>query len=324
MLKEVEFSHVLEAKDRISPYITKTPLEKSLHLSDDTTSLFLKMECLHKVKSFKIRGALNKILSLSDEEKEKGIITISSGNHGIAVSYAGTLTGVKNSKVIVPTITPRAKVNQIKHYGAEVMEVGNNYDEAHSFGEEYISNNNMSFVDAYDKDYVVYAGQGTCGYEIIDENPEIDVILVQIGGGGLATGVAVGAKGLKKNVQVIGVQTEACIAMVDSIKDNKAYLEYPSKESICEALTGGIGELAFQMHEKVYDEILVVTEQNIRKATAHMTLNERCVAEASGAATVAAFLQYRDKFEGKNVAAIISGGNIDGTLLKELITEYNI
>ncbi len=322
MLKEVTYDHVLEAASQIYNHIGKAPLVKSLALSNNTTNLFLKLESSHLVKSFKIRGALNKIMSLTPEEKEKGVISISSGNHGIAVSYAGSLLGIKNTKVIVPATTPKAKTNQIRHYGAEVIEYGENYDEAHVYGQRLIDESGMTFVDAFDKDYLVYAGQGTCGYEIIEQNPDIDVILVPVGGGGLVTGVSVGARGLKKDVKIIGVQPEASPAMVASIRDNEPYYLYPTDPTVCEALAGGIGELAFQMRDSVYDDILLVSEESIRRATAHMVLNERFVAEPSGSATVAAFMDNKERFKGLNVATVISGGNIDGKLLKEIIEEY--
>ncbi len=323
MLKEVTYEHVLEATTRIYDHINKTPLVKSLALSSDLTSVSLKLESSHLVKSFKIRGAINKILSLTPEEKSKGVISISSGNHGVAVSYAGSLLGIKNTKVIVPATTPRAKTDQIRYYGAEVIEHGKNYDEAHVFGQKLIDESGMTFVDAFDKDYIVYAGQGTCGYEIVEQNPNVDVILVPVGGGGLVSGISVGAHGLKKDVKIIGVQPEASPAMVASIKENTPYYLYPSKPTICEALAGGIGELAYQMREAVCDDILLVSEESIRKATAHMALNERFVAEPSGATTVAAFMDNQKRFEGLNVVAVISGGNIDGRLLKEIIEEYN-
>ncbi|NLY82433.1 MAG: threonine/serine dehydratase [Clostridiales bacterium] len=312
--------NVKEAYENIKNLIYMTPLDKSLTLSGENQNVYLKKECLQPVKSFKLRGAMNKMMSLTEEEKNRGVTTISSGNHGLAVSCCASLLGIKNAKVIVPTITPAAKTDKISAYGAEVILLGDNYDEAHTKGMKFVEESGMTYIDPYDKDPLVYAGQGTAGMEIMMQNEKIDTILVPVGGGGLVTGVSLGARLLNPNVKIIGVQTEACPAMKASIEDDVCYAEYPSDDSICEALIGGIGELAFKMNKECIDDIIIVKESYIRKAVKLLALKEKTVTEPSGAITVAALLQG-EKIPGKNIACVLSGGNVDDQLFIDLLNE---
>lgn len=210
------FKDVKDAYERIKNYVRKTPLEESYYLGDGTRKYFYKLESFQRAKSFKIRGALNKMMTLTEEEKERGIATVSSGNHGSSVSYAASILGIKNSKIIVPQSTPQSKIDKIKYFGAEVMLMGKNYDEAHTFGMTYIKENGLTYIDAYYSDPHIYAGQGTIAIEVLEQNEDIDTIVVPIGGGGLITGIAVAAKAIKPDVRIIGVQTEACPAMINS------------------------------------------------------------------------------------------------------------
>ena len=191
---------VHKAYERISPYIRKTPLEESFYLGSEERRYFFKLESFQRVKSFKIRGALNKMLTLTEEEIRRGIATISSGNHGSSVSYASSLLGIKNAKVIVPQTTPQSKIDKIRYFGADVMLLGKDYDEAHRLGMEYITSRGMTYIDAYYDDPKIYAGQGTIAIEILQQNPDVDTIVVPIGGGGLITGIAVAAKSIKPDI----------------------------------------------------------------------------------------------------------------------------
>jgi len=306
----VDFNDVLNAKKRIEKYLSPTPLDFSIGLSSDKTNVYLKLECQQKQKSFKVRGALSKIASLTEEEKSKGIYAISSGNHGAGVSYAGHLLGISPVKVFVPETAPMAKVEKIKYYGAEVVQNGKNYDEAHRFAAEQTKNCDMTYIHP-GSDVQVVAGQGTVGLEIMEQNPAIDVILAPIGGGGLITGVSVAAKHINPKVKIIGVQTEACPAMIKSLEDNICYEDFPSGESLCDALIGGVFDLAFEMAKECVDDILLVSEAEIRRATLLLLTEEKVVSEPSGAVGVAALLNNLLLFEGKNVAIVVSGGNID-------------
>lgn len=315
------FDDVKKAHERISDKIYRTPLEKSIYLSDDKTNFFFKLESLQSVKSFKIRGALSKMTTLTEEEKKKGLVAISSGNHGVAVSYAATTLGIEKVEIIVPKNTPKSKVEKIKYFGGKVILEGDNYDEAHIFGDEYIKKNNMILIDSYYEDELIYAGQGTIAIEIFEQNPSIDTILIPIGGGGMVSGISLAAKAINPDVKIIGVQPEACPAMKKAMEDNIFYETYPTEPSICEALVGGIGKLAFEMAEEYIDEVVLVSEANIRKAVAHMIKKEKFVVEPSSAITAAAIYENPERNWGKNVALIMSGGNIDENLMIEILNE---
>lgn len=312
---------VIKANNRISDMIQKTPLEKSIYLSDEKTKIYFKLESLQSVKSFKIRGALSKMTTLTEEEKKSGVVAISSGNHGVAVSYAATTLGIEKVEIIVPKNTPKSKVEKIKYFGGKVILAGDNYDEAHIFGNEYIKKNNMILIDSYYEDELIYAGQGTIGLEILRQNPEIDTILVPIGGGGMISGIGFVAKSINPDVKIIGVQTEACPAMKKAMEENIFYETYPTEPSICEALVGGIGKLAFEMSHKYIDEVVLVSEKNIRRAVSHMIKKEKFIVEPSSAITVGALYENPNRNWGKNVVLVMSGGNIDENLMIEILNE---
>ena len=317
------YKDVKEAYEAIKDYVRETPLEQSYYLGNENQKFFFKLESCQRAKSFKIRGALNKMLSLTEEEKQKGVATISSGNHGSSVSYAASLLGIKNAKVIVPETTPQSKVDKIKYFGADAMLMGANYDEAHALGMKYINEHGMTYIDAYYDDPKIYGGQGTIAIEILKQNPEIDTIIVPIGGGGMITGIAVAAKHLKPEIKIIGVQTEACPAMVASYKDNVFYEEYPiTGDTVCDALVGGVGKLSYEILKDYVDELLVVKEDIIRKAVAFMIKDEKYIVEGGSCTTVAAVMQYPEKITGKNIALVMSGGNLDGKLMTEILKEF--
>lgn len=316
------YDDVRMAYKRISPYIRKTPLEQSFYLGDKTQNYYFKLESLQRAKSFKIRGALNKLLTLSEKERENGVAAISSGNHGSSVSYAASLLGIKTVKIIVPETAPQSKVDKIRYFGGQALLMGENYDEADSLGMKYIKENGLSFIDAYYDDPMVYAGQGTIAIEILEQNPDIDTIVVPIGGGGLITGISVAAKSIKENIRIVGVQTEACPAMVKSYDDGIFYKAYPCKASLCDALVGGIGALSYQMAKDYVDDFIVVSEDTIGKAVSFMARDEKYVVEAGSCTTVASIMDFREQIGGENIALVLSGGNIDGDVLFSLMDQY--
>lgn len=316
------FEEVKQAYERIKPFVRKTPLEESFYLNDDDRRYFFKLETMQRAKSFKIRGAMNKMLTLTEEEKQRGVATISSGNHGSSVSYAASLLGIENAKVIVPETTPKSKVDKIRYFGADVMLMGSNYDEAHALGMKFIDEKGMTYIDAYYDDPKIYEGQGTIAIEVLEQNPDIDTIVVPIGGGGLITGIAVAAKALKPGIRVIGVQTEACPAMIKAIEDKVFYEEYPvTGDTVCESLVGGVGKLSYELLPQFIDDIIEVKEKTIREAVRFMIKDEKIIAEGGSCTTVAAVMDFRERVGGKNIALVISGGNIDGDLMVKLMNE---
>lgn len=323
MSNQFTYDDIQKAYQRIRPYIYQTPLEKSMYLSNQEQSIYFKLECAQSAKSFKIRGCLNKMLSLSDEEKQKGVTTVSSGNHGICVAYGAQMLGIKHAVIIVPKNTPQSKIDKIKYFGGTVKLMGDNYDGAHKEGMAYIQTTDMTFIDSYYDDPLVYAGQGTMALEILKQNPDIDTILVPIGGGGMLTGIAVGAKAIKKDIRIIGVHTAACPALIKSYKEDKFYEECESEPSICDALIGGIGKLCFEMAKDYVDDLVAVSEESIERAVVHMINKEKFIVEPASAVCVAAFREHTERIGGKHIAMIMSGGNIDTELMLKLLNKYH-
>lgn len=316
------YENVKNAYDRIKNYVVKTPLEESFYLGDENRRYFFKLESLQRAKSFKIRGALNKMMTLTEAEKSCGVAAISSGNHGSSVSYAASILGINNVIVIVPQTTPQSKIDKIKYFGSEVMKLGKDFDESYALGMKYINEHGLTYIDAYYSDPEIYGGQGTIAIEILEQNRDIDTIVVPVGGGGLITGIAVAAKSIKPSVRIIGVQTEACPAMLKAYQDNIFYEEYPSKESLCDALLGGVGKLSYEMAKYYVDDFIAVSEHSIGKAISFIAKEEKYIVEAGSAITVAAIMDYKEVIGGKNIALVLSGGNIDGNVLSDILNKY--
>lgn len=307
------------AKKRIGQYIYRTPFEKSYFLSSLIDGeAFLKLECQQLVKAYKVRGAFNKIIKLLPLERQKGFMTASSGNHGASVSFAASSLGIKNAHIYVPIVTPTIKKEKIKRYGADLTVMGKDYDETHSLAKSACEEKGFIWIDS-SSDEDVIAGQGTIGLEIMEEKPDIDAILVPIGGGGIITGISIAVKSINPAIKVIGVQTAACPAMLAAMRDNVFYETYHSEPSMCEALVGGVGKIPFTLSKKCIDEILLVKEDNIKRAVADLLKHDKVLAEPSAAVSAACLLEHGDRFRGMKVAAVITGGNIDFELLRVLI-----
>lgn len=320
-MRRFDGADVQRALTTIRPYVRLTPLEESFYLNRDGRRYFFKLECLQRARSFKIRGAVNKMLSLTEAQRAAGVGTVSSGNHGSSVAYAAQMLGIANAAVIVPEPTPQSKVDKIEYFGGRALRMGRDYDEAHALGMAYIAEHGLTYIDAYYDDPLIYAGQGTVALEILRQNPEIDTIVVPVGGGGLITGIAVAAKSVKPDVRIVGVQTEACPAMVRSYADGVCYEEYPSAPSLCDALLGGIGRLSYEMAKDYVDDLLTVSEPDIARAVSFMARQEKFIAEAGSCTTVAAVQHCAERIGGKQVALVISGGNIDGDVLARVLAE---
>ncbi|ADK67205.1 Pyridoxal-5'-phosphate-dependent protein beta subunit [Olsenella uli DSM 7084] len=313
---------IREARERIRGHVRVTPLEESIYLNDDEHHYYFKLESQQRGKSFKIRGALNTMAQLTPADCEFGVGTISTGNHGVAVSMAAHELGIDECIVVVPLGTPRAKTDRIRYFGARTMSLGKDYDEALTLGINYIDRTGMFYVDPFEHDARVYCGQGTIGLEILEQNPDIDTIVAPIGGGGLVSGIAVAAKSIKPDVRIVGVQTAACPAMVDSLHDGICYNRYPTEgDTVCEAIVGGIGQIAFETLPGLIDDIVVVSEKSIRAAFKFMIEREQCSVEAGSAMVVAAAREFPERVGGQDVALVISGGNLDVGILSSVLEE---
>jgi len=310
---------VIRAENRIREYIRKTPMEYSEYYSGVTGGkVFMKLESLQVTGSFKVRGALNKIITLSDEERSRGVVTASAGNHGKALAYASMLFGIK-AVIFVPEYAPKTKIEAIKGYGAELKIVEGSYDKAEKKAHEYAVEHNMTFVSPYNDPQII-SGQGTIGLEILRDKPSIENIVVPVGGGGLISGISLAAKEINPEIRVYGVQSASSPVMYESLKAGRI-VEVELKPSIAEGLHGNIekGSITFDVIKKYVDEMLLVEEEDIANAIRDLVKHHQLISEGAGAAGLAAIHRYRDKFKGEETAVVVSGRNIDLERIKKIL-----
>lgn len=296
--------------------IRPTDMIKATNLSDDC-NIYLKTENLQVTGSFKVRGAYYKISQLSEEEKAKGVIACSAGNHAQGVALAAAKNNIK-SLICIPSGAPISKVEATKSYGAEVCLVNGTYDDAHDKAVELQRESGATFIHPFDDEQVI-AGQGTIGLEILDQLPELDAVIVPIGGGGLISGVAFAIKQLRPDVKVYGVQSAGAPSMYLSVAHDKIET-LPVVNTISDGIAVKTpGDNTFEICKQYVDEIMTVTDDEV--ATAILTLMEKqkLVAEGAGAVSVAAALFNKFPIKGKNVVCLVSGGNIDVTILSRVI-----
>ncbi len=280
--------------------------------------VYLKTENLQITGSFKVRGAYYKISQLSQEEKEKGVIACSAGNHAQGVALAATKNGIK-SLICLPDGAPISKVEATKKYGADVCLVKGVYDDAYAKAMELKDEMGYTFVHPFD-DIDVIAGQGTIGLEILDKLPDLDAVIVPIGGGGLISGIAFAIKSLRPECKVYGVQAEGAPSMYNSIKKDEI-CHLPSVKTIADGIAVKTpGENTFDICSKYVDEIVTVTDDEVASAILALMEQQKLVSEGAGAVAVAAAMFNKVDVKGKKVCCIISGGNIDVTILSRVIS----
>jgi len=305
--------NILHAQRTIRPYIFRTPLRDSYLLSERIgASVYLKLENWQITGSFKPRGALNRIALMTPAERARGIVTASAGNHALGVGHAARALNIASSTTIfVPRTAPRAKIDKLRQFPVEVRAVGETYDDAHHAAEAFQRETGATFIHAYDDPRTV-AGQGTIGLEILEDLPDVDAILVPVGGGGMIAGIAVAVKSLAPSVKIIAVQPAASPALRDSLRDGKCHEEYAAAPTICDGLAGGIGKIVFDVAQRgLIDDVVIVEEAETRAAIRALAETQQLIVEGSGAVGVAALLAGKVKLNGKRVAAVLSGGNID-------------
>lgn len=313
--------HVLSARQAIGQHIARTPLLPSPLLSRASgAQAYLKLECWQRTGSFKIRGALAKVASLSPEERTRGLVTASAGNHGLGVAFAGQALGCGPITIFVPTNAPQAKVNHLQTFGCQVHQKGDDYDAAHALAVAHAHETGALYLSAYD-DPTVIAGQGTVGLEILEDLPEADTLLVPVGGGGLIAGIALVAKALNPAIHIIGVQPDASPAAFLSLLHDRLYETYAARPTICDGLAGGFGRLPFELAQTLIDDILVVPEADVWQAVRWLTAHEQLLVEGSGAIAIAPLLNSQLAAPGQKVVAVLTGRNIDAALLGRILTE---
>lgn len=306
---DVKLEDIKQASLRIKDYITSTPLQLSPILSQETESdVYLKLECYQSVGVFKIRGALNKILSLPESKLKNGLITASSGNHGIAVAYGAKVTQSRAS-VVVPDNAIEEKVKHIISYGGNVIKHGKNYDDAYCRAMEIRDETGEVFVHPFDDPFVI-AGQGTIGLETVLKVPDLDTLIVPIGGGGLISGISIAAKTLSSKIKIVGVQSEGAPATYNSWKAGKI-IELDSIKTIADGLAARKpSDLTFRIIKNRVDDILLVSDREIGEAVMKLLKDTNILAEPSGAAPLAALLFKYNPKPNEKIALIVTGRNI--------------
>jgi len=316
----IDLAAIQTARDHLRGQVQKTPFTFSRTLSDILgAQIWLKFENLQFTASFKERGALNRMLTLTPEERAKGVIAVSAGNHAQGVAYHAQRMGIP-AVIVMPRFTPTVKVANTRRFGVEVVLAGDTFDDAKAHGEVLARERGLIMIHPYD-DEAVIAGQGTIGLEMLEDQPDLDAVVIAIGGGGLISGIATAVKALKPGIEVIGVQTERFPSMYAAVSGQElASGHYTIAEGIA---VKSPGTLTQEICRRLVDRIELVSEADIEHAIVVLLEIEKTVVEGAGAAGLAALLleQQRgaSRFAGKRVGLVLTGGNIDPLMLGELI-----
>ena len=313
-----KIQNFITAREKLSKVLLKTSLIHSPIFSKESgNEVFIKPENLQKTGSFKIRGAYNKITNLSDEEKKKGVIASSAGNHAQGVAYGAKESGIK-AVIVMPKSTPLIKVESTKQYGAEVVLHGDVYDDAFKKAKELEEKEGYIFVHPFDDEDVIH-GQGTIALEILEELPETDIILVPIGGGGLISGIACAAKILKPEIKIIGVEPDGAASAYEAIKEDKV-IELKEANTIADGTAvKKIGNTTFEYIKKYVDEIITVSDYELMESFLLLVEKHKIIAENSGILSLAALKKLKEK--NKKVVSVVSGGNIDVLMISSMINK---
>jgi threonine dehydratase len=312
------FQEIVKARERIAPFVRKTPLLRSNHLSERLNlELFLKLESLQDTGSFKVRGALSKMLRLSRQERDRGVVAASAGNHAQGVAWAARTLGLQ-ATVFMPRHAPIAKLLATMGYGARVIQHGETYDECAMEAHRWAQEHGASWIHGFDDPDVV-AGQGTVGLEICEEFREMEAVLVPVGGGGLLAGVALAVKSTCPEVQVVGVQSESAPAVARSVEAGSR-LTIPVKRTLADGIAVATpGEIPLEIIRENVDRVLTVRELFIESAVVTFLERKHLVVEGAGAVPLALLLQEETLLRGRKVVLLISGGNLDLQWMDRLI-----
>lgn len=312
-------TEVIKAYNRSKSSIRKTPLEHSPYLSNLIDgNVYLKLDNIQKTGSFKFRGAVSKMTSISATEKEKGVVTASTGNHGAACSLAMSLLGI-DGKIVVPTIVHKNKVNNILNFGGKVEYHGDDCLIAEERAQEISKTTGATYISPYN-DPAIICGQGTMGYEIDQDLKNIDSVFVSVGGGGLISGVGGYLKSVQKNVKMVAVSPKNSCVMYESIKAEKQ-LDLPSDPTLSDGTAGGVemGSITFELCQRIVDEFILVTEDEIADGIRIGVEKHHQLIEGAAGAAIAGFMKQKDKLNGQTVVIVMCGGNISSEVLKSIL-----
>ena len=316
MAAMLSIQDIRDAATRLQGQVLDTPCVESKTLSHIVgAQVFLKFENLQFTASFKERGACNRLALLTDEERARGVVAMSAGNHAQGVAYHAQRLGLR-AVIVMPRFTPGVKVERTRGFGAEVVLHGDTLEEARAHAYALADAQQLTFVHPYD-DEGVAAGQGTLGLEMLQAVPDLDTLVIAVGGGGLISGVATAAKALKPGIEIIGVQTQRFPAMVNAIQGT----HHPQGTStIAEGIAVGTpGKITQEIIKRLVDDLVLVDEGDIEQAVLMLLEIEKTLVEGAGATGLAALLRYPDRFKGKRVGLVLCGGNIDPLLLAAII-----
>jgi threonine dehydratase len=315
---DVSLAQIQQAEQRIRNFIYFSPCQQSAALSEVTgQQVYLKLDNLQRTGAFKERGALNRILLLSEDEKRRGVIAASAGNHAQAVAYHATQRGVL-ARIVMPLMTPLVKTSATRGFGADVILHGANYDEACHEALRICDLEGLTFIHPFD-DHAVINGQGTIGLELLEQVQGLQAVVVPIGGGGLISGVACALKESNPKIRVVGVQTERLPSMVRAI-ENGGPVTLPAEATIADGIAvRRSGDLTVPLVQRYVDEIVTVDEEEIANAIMVLLEREKTLAEGAGAVALAALLQKKTSLNGQRTAVLVCGGNIDVSLLARII-----
>jgi threonine dehydratase len=314
----VTLPDIKAALGRIRGSIYLSPCARSETFSQATGShVYLKLDNLQRTGAFKERGALNKLLTLSSEERAHGVIAASAGNHAQGVAYHAGLHGIR-AQICMPLTTPLIKVSATKAYGADVVLHGANYDEVYEEAVRRSSCDGLTLIHAFDDDAII-AGQGTLGLELLQQHPDIETVIVPIGGGGLISGVACALKESNPRIRIIGVQPARLPSMKVAVAEGKPITLAPAATIADGIAVRRAGDRTLPMVQKYVDDIVTVDDEEIANAILLLLEREKTLAEGAGAAPIAALLNRKISLTGKRVALLVCGGNIDVTLLSRII-----
>ncbi len=316
-----QLQNINRAKINLNDIILNTPLQKNLNLSDEfKANILLKREDLQIVRSYKLRGAYNKIIHLSKEELKNGVVCASAGNHAQGVAYSCQKLGIKG-KIYMPATTPKQKIRQVEMFGKEFIEViltGDTYDDANTAAVNDCKKTGMAFIHPFDDEQII-EGQATVGLEILQDTKEhIDYIFIPVGGGGLAAGVGACFKQLSPHTKIIGVEPAGAPSMQKSIEEGKVIELKNIDKFVDGAAVQKVGEITFEVCKKVLDDIVIVPEGKICTKILELYNHDAIVIEPAGALSIAALDLYKSKIKGKNVVCIVSGSNNDITRTEEI------
>ena len=309
----------LAAAKRIRPHIRRTPLEPSTDLGRENGGrVFLKLENIQYTGSFKVRGAINRLMTLDDDQVKAGIVTASSGNHGLATAYGLNRLGIKGV-IYLPEGASPLKIRMLKNQAAAIRFHGSNSDDTEAHARRQAENSGQVYISPYN-DPLVVGGQGTIGLEILDRLPHVECIMVSVGGGGLISGIAGAVKALRKEARIVGCLPAHSPAMAASVQAGRI-VDVHNRDTLSDGTAGGIeaGAVTFDPCRFLVDDWVLVSEDEIRQAMGRVFDNHRLVIEGAAAVTVAGFLKLAPQLTGKTVALVICGGNIDVGLFKTLI-----